>query len=50
LADASKEGLKLEVTDGIREGKLGALKTTGTEEKSSARTETAGYGTVRPVV
>jgi len=50
LADASKEGLKWEGADGIREIPLGAYRITGTEERSSARTETAGYGTVRPVV
>ena len=49
-ADASKEGLKPEVADGIRKVKLGAYRTSGTKEISSARAGTAVYGTVRTVV
>jgi len=36
LADASKEGLKLEVGDGIREVKLGAFRITSAKERSGA--------------
>ena len=50
MADVSEESLKPEVADGIREVRLGAYRMTGTEVTSSARTETAVYGTVRTVV